>query len=72
MHRKHQKAIPPLTQRQKRWTRDGFTYFLGIAGIVNEAFIRNEKPRDALLILFGSMIGLPTIIRLNEKRNDSS
>jgi hypothetical protein len=55
-----------------RWPkigRDSVIFLVGVAGIINEAFIRSGDPRTELLILFASMCGLPAFLRLDESRN---
>lgn len=49
-----------------RWpavTRDTTLFLVGLAGIVNEAFIRAAPTRPELLVLFAGMVGLPVALR---------
>jgi len=57
-----------LKGRWPKLTRDSVIFGIGIAGIVNEAFIRSGEPRAQLLILFASMCGLPAFLRFDEKK----
>ena len=66
------------SQRRKRkkkdWpriTRDGVIFGVGLSGIFHEAIIRDGEPRDTLLILFATMIGLPAFLRMDDKRERS-
>lgn len=47
------------------FTRDRVLYIVGIAGIVNEGFVHpaNAQNHQSLLVLYGAMVGLPTLIR---------
>jgi hypothetical protein len=44
-----------------RWTRDGALFLLGLGIIVNEAFIQ-RVPDPTLLLLGGSLVGLPAFL----------
>lgn len=45
--------------------RDAILFLGGLAGIVHETVIAAE-PREALLLLFGAMIGVIPFLRLDE------
>jgi hypothetical protein len=49
-----------------RWGRDALTYLVFLALIVYEAVARVGEPRVALLVLYGSGLGLPAIVRATE------
>lgn len=57
----------------KKWyykiTRDTIIFVTGLGGIINEAFIFDGSPREALLLLFGAMVGLPAFLRVDEQRD---
>lgn len=55
-------------RRRYRLTRDGVLFGLGIAGIINEEFIRAGAERPSLLVLLGGLVGLPAILRADEVR----
>lgn len=59
----------PQKKRRLRLTRDAIIFYTGWAGIVYETLLSNSD-RNSLLILFGSMIGLPAALRLDEFRKD--
>lgn len=49
-------------------TRDGGLYAVGLAGIIYEiGFDHTDRP--TLLILLGAMVGLPSILKIDEKRS---
>lgn len=53
-------------------TRDSILFGVGLAGIVNEAFVRTGDPRPELLVLFAGMVGLPVALRKDERREQGS
>lgn len=42
-------------------------FAVGLGGIINEALFRDGEPREVLLILFATMIGLPAFLRKDEQ-----
>jgi len=52
-----------------RITRDLVTFSTGLAGIVHETFLASAD-RPYLLVLFGTMIGLPAFARMGDKKAD--
>lgn len=55
-------------RRPHHLTRDGGLYAMGLAGIAYEIVIDHTE-RPTLLILLGAMVGLPSILKLDEKRS---
>jgi hypothetical protein len=55
-----------LSSRRVWITRDGILCAFGLAGIVHETAIATQ-PREALLVLFGGMIGLPAVLHKDER-----
>lgn len=53
----------------RKITRDLVLFVVGLCLTINEAVIRQGPERPAILTLFASMMGLPIIIRAQEKRN---
>lgn len=56
-------------KRRRSWprlTRDGALYLLGISIIINEAFIQ-ATPDPTLILLGGSLVGLPSLIQKDTK-----
>lgn len=49
-----------------RLTRDSALYLLGLSIIVNEAFIQSN-PDPTLILLGGSLVGLPSLIQKDAK-----
>lgn len=69
--------MPPRRRRPLRarhhWprlTRDGLLLGLGTAGFINEVFIRGETLPERFYILATcvALMGLPPILRLDERR----
>lgn len=56
-----------MRRRRPHLTRDGGLYLVGLAGIVYEILI-DHSDRPTLLILLGAMVGLPSILKIDEKR----
>lgn len=59
--------------RRRKWPkigRDSIIFFVGLGGIVHETLINDGPPRETLLILFATMIGLPAFLRSGEKKHD--
>ena len=55
----------------RKWpkpTRDGVLFVGGLAGITYEYLLHEGEPRQAWLIFFGGMIGLPAFLRSDEAR----
>lgn len=53
--------------------RDGLLFLTGLALIVNEAVIRDGPERPTLLLLYAGMVGLPAVLRADDRRaNDST
>jgi hypothetical protein len=50
--------------------RDTILFLTGIGLIVYEAVIRTGPERPTLLILYGGMVGLPAVLRSDERRTD--
>lgn len=48
-------------------TRDLLLFLIGLGGVVHEVFF-STTDRPFLLILLGSLVGLPAMIRLDEFR----
>lgn len=48
--------------------RDTVLFLTGIALIINEAVIRSGPERYGLLVLYSGMVGLPALLRVDEKR----
>lgn len=59
----------PSTKRRLRLrlTRDTVIFLTGLGGIVHETVISYSE-RPTLILLFGSMIGLPAFLRRDESR----
>lgn len=57
----HQRVV----HRVRRISRDAVLFLVGLAIIVNEAFIQTE-PSQPLLYLAAGLVGLPTFLRLDE------
>jgi hypothetical protein len=59
----------------RRWSfagwRDTVLFLTGIGLIINEAVLRSGPERPSLLILYGGMVGLPAILRVDEKRSST-
>lgn len=53
---------------RSRLTRDTLIFTVGLVGILNEEFFREEE-RPYLLLLFGAMIGLPAFLNGPWSRN---
>jgi hypothetical protein len=51
--------------------RDTVLFLTGISLIIYEAVIRSGPERPSLLILYGGMVGLPAILRVDEKRSST-
>lgn len=51
---------------QLRWSRDGALFLLGLGIIINEAFI-SKTPDPTLLLLGGSLVGLPAFLAKDTK-----
>lgn len=49
-------------------TRDTVLFFVGLGGIIHEAFIRTGDTRPEFLMLFAAMVGLPVALRRDEGR----
>lgn len=49
-------------------TRDSILFGVGIGGIMHEAFIRSGDVRTELLLLFGTMCGLPVFLHADENK----
>lgn len=47
--------------------RDTILYVVGVAGIINEVWLVPE-PRITLLVFLGSLVGLPVLLRADERR----
>jgi hypothetical protein len=45
-------------------------FFAGLAGVFNEAIVQREADPQ-LLLLYGAMLGLPAILRSDERKNGS-
>jgi hypothetical protein len=56
-------------KRTRKWrlrlSRDGAIFVVGILGIVHEIFL-SAVDRPYLILLFGTMIGLPAFLRIDE------
>lgn len=50
--------------------RDTALFILGLAGVINELFIKAE-PQPYALIFLGSLLGLPFVLHADEKRRQS-
>jgi hypothetical protein len=48
--------------------RDLLLYLVGVAGIVNEIWLE-EEPRWSILVFVASLVGLPTVLKLDEVRS---
>lgn len=46
--------------------RDSILFFAGLAGVIHQTLIGPVEP--TLLLLFAGMMGLPAVIRADEKR----
>lgn len=51
--------------------RDTLLFLTGLALIVYEAVIRTGPERYGLLVLYSGMVGLPALLRVDERRADS-
>ena len=50
-----------------RITRDSALFLAGLGLTINEAVLRHGPERPSLLILFAAMMGLPFVLRGDEK-----
>lgn len=63
-------------QTQRRWnfvkgiTRDLVLFVAGLLLFINEAVFRQEPPRESLLVMYGGMMGLPTVLRADLWRRE--
>jgi hypothetical protein len=66
------KPVNEDAKRKRRWqvrfTRDGVLFIAGLIGVAHETFWAHTD-RISLLAVFVSMMGLPTILRMDERRN---
>ena len=51
-----------------RLTRDTALFIAGLGLTINEALIRSGPERPSMLVLFAAMMGLPFILRADEKK----
>jgi hypothetical protein len=49
-----------------RWFRDTLTYFVALGLVIYEATARMGEPRVTLLVLYGSLLGVPAVVRATE------
>jgi uncharacterized integral membrane protein len=64
---------PP--RRHVRITRDAITYSVALVGIIYEVVtvVSVHRAADPVLLAFlGGLLGLPTFLNRDEKRNDSA
>lgn len=61
-----------MTEQRRRWwrgvTRDTVLFTTGLALIVNEAVLRSGPERPTLLVLYAGMVGLPAVLRADDRR----
>ena len=50
--------------------RDTTLFLAGLGLIVHEAVLRSGPERPSLLVLYAGMIGLPALLRADEKRSN--
>lgn len=50
--------------------RDTVLFLTGIGLIINEAVLRTGPERYGLLVLYSGMVGLPALLRVDERRAD--
>lgn len=57
-------------RRFSRWklSRDGILFVAGLSGIAYET-LSNGGDRPTLLVLFGGMVGLPALLRQDERKS---
>lgn len=51
--------------------RDTVLFLTGIGLIIYEAVLRTGPERYGLLVLYSGMVGLPALLRMDEKRADT-
>lgn len=51
--------------------RDTALFLTGLALIVYEAVLRTGPERYGLLVLYSGMVGLPALLRMDERRADT-
>lgn len=61
-----------MNTKAKGWYRDTVLFFAGLGLIFYEALLYDGEPRWGLLMIYAGMVGLPAIIRTDEKLNDNS
>jgi hypothetical protein len=49
-----------------RWFRDTLTYLVALGLVIYEAVARTGEPRVTLLVLYGSLLGVPAVLRATE------
>jgi len=52
-------------RRRRRLTRDAVLFAVGLAMLVNEAFIRTGRERPSVWVFIAAMLGLPAFLRRN-------
>lgn len=58
--------MPGVTRNRARLTRNTALLVTGLAGVIHEVVLR-DVDRPALLALLGAMMGLPAVLRSDEK-----
>lgn len=59
----------------KNWPvyRDMILFFAGLAGVAHETLLTSgASERPTLLLLFGAMMGLPVVLRADERRRNGN
>lgn len=59
-----------MPSNKERFVRDTGLYVSGLMGVAHEVLLRDDV-REGILILLGGMLGLPAIMKQDEKRNKS-
>lgn len=57
-----------MTRRLPKFTRDGTLLGAGLVLLIYEAVGYSGPPRVSLLVIYGGMMGLPAVLRVDEFR----
>jgi hypothetical protein len=62
-------AEPRKQHPSWRELRDGILFFAGLLGVAHQTLYA-KQPNVELLVVFGSMMGLPAFLRKDEKKHE--